>query len=132
MWGPMSLEDYAEKIGQDLSQRPVPLTGLDTLPDVGAVHTARDGDSISAILGTSNPAAIGAFMQANGMTDSGLRAGRSYLVPRRADLSDAGLSGRGQAALNADNARVAARSTILPGDAVTVRPGAAVFDPQKG
>ncbi len=32
MWGPMSLEDYADKIGQDLSRRPVPLTGLDVLP----------------------------------------------------------------------------------------------------
>ncbi len=134
MWGPMSLEDYAEKIGQDLSQRPVALTGLDTLPDMGGLRTARNGDSISAILGTSDPAAIGAFMHANGMKDSGLRAGQSYLVPRRADLADADMAGRGQAALNADNARAAARacSTVLPGDAVTVRPGAAVFDPQKG
>jgi len=64
----MSLEDYAEKIGQDLSLRPVPLTGLDVLPDVGPVHTARPGHSIG----------------------------------------------------------------LLPGDSVTVRPGASTFDPQKG
>lgn len=74
MWGPMSLEEYAEKIGQDLSQRPVPLTGLDVLPDVGGLRTARRGD----------------------------------------------------------NAQAQRRSTILPGDAVTVRPGAVVFDPKKG
>jgi len=78
MWGPMSLEDYAEKIGQDLSQRPVPLTGLEVLPEIGAVP--------------------------------------------------------GRGALNADNARAAARarSAVLPGDAVTVRPGASAFDPRKG
>jgi len=134
MWGPMSLEDYADKIGEDLSQRPVPLTGLDVLPDVGDLRTAKGGDSISSILGTSDPAAIGAFMEANGLQDSGLRAGQSYLIPRRADLADADFAGRGQAALNADNARAVerARSTVLPGDAVTVWPGAAVFVPQKG
>lgn len=78
MWGPMSLEDYADTIGQDLSQRPVALTGLEVLPEIGAVP--------------------------------------------------------GQGALNADNARAGARarSTVLPGDAVTVRPGASGFDPRKG
>ena len=112
----------------------MPLTGLEDLPDMGALRTARKGDSISSILGSSDPAAIGAFMEANGMKDSRLRVGESYLIPRRADLTDAAFSGRGQAALNADNARAAqrARSAIIPGDAVTVRPGAALFDPQKG
>lgn len=127
MWGPMSLEEYADRIGEDLSQRPVPLTGLDVLPDVGDLRTARGGDSISSILGTSNPAAIGAFMEANGLKDSGLRAGQSYLIPRRADLADADFAGRGQAALNADNARAQGRERILPGDAVTVQPGSAVL-----
>lgn len=37
MWGPMSLEDYADRIGEDLSQRPVALTGLDVLPDIDAL-----------------------------------------------------------------------------------------------
>ncbi len=64
------------------------------------------------------------------MKDSGLRAGQSYLIPRRADLADADFTSRGQAALNADNARAAQRSQILPGDAVTVQPGASVFDPR--
>ena len=134
MWGPMSLEEYAEKLGEDLSRRPMPLTGLEGLPDMGALRTARKGDSISSILGSSDPAAIGAFMDVNGMKDSRLRVGESYLIPRRADLADQSMAGRGQAALNADNARAVerARRTILPGDAVTVRPDAAVFDPQKG
>ena len=134
MWGPMSLEEYAEKLGEDLSRRPMPLTGLEDLPDMGALRTARKGDSISSILGSSDPAAIGVFMDVNGMKDSRLRVGESYLIPRRADLADQSMAGRGQAALNADNARAVerARRTILPGDAVTVRPVAAVFDPQKG
>lgn len=134
MWGPMSLEEYAEKLGEDLSRRPMPLTGLEDLPDMGALRTARKGDSISSILGSSDPAAIGAFMDVNGMKDSRLRVGESYLIPRRADLADQSMAGRGQAALNADNARAVerARRTILPGDAVTARPRASSFDPQKG
>ena len=130
----MSLEEYAEKLGEDLSRRPMPLTGLEGLPDMGALRTARKGDSISSILGSSDPAAIGAFMDVNGMKDSRLRVGESYLIPRRADLADQSMAGRGQAALNADNARAVerARRTILPGDAVAVRPGVTVFDPRKG
>ena len=134
MWGPMSLEEYAEKLGEDLSRRPMPLTGLEDLPDMGALRAARKGDSISSILGSSDPAAIGAFMEANGMKDSRLRVGESYLIPRRADLADTSMAGRGQAALHTDNARAAARarSAVLPSDAVTARPGAVVFDPHKG
>lgn len=47
---------------------------------------------------------------------------------------DAEFAVHGQAALNADNARAQerARSTIHPGDAVTVRPRTVVFDPQAG
>jgi hypothetical protein len=55
MWGPMSLEDYADRIGEDLSQRPVALSGLDVLPDIDAppgepvtLRAVRPGPGTSA------------------------------------------------------------------------------------
>ena len=131
MWGPMSLEEYAQKLGEDLSQRPVDWDAVTRMPALDPVRAVRSGDSISSIMGNSNPAAVGAFMNANGLGDSRIRAGADYVVPQ-----SVGGEGRaiGQAALNADNARLAerARRTVLPCDAVTVRPGASVFDGQKG
>jgi len=73
----------------------------------GSGYTARLGDSISAILGTSDPQAIGNFMRANGLRSSTLRAGQDYFIPddHRAYGDAAAL---GQAVLNQDNARIQA------------------------
>jgi YD repeat-containing protein len=74
----------------------------------GAGYRAVQGDSISRILGTSNPQAVGNFMRANGLSSSNISAGRNYFVP-----TDTGAYGNsaalGQATLNADNAALDAR-----------------------
>ena len=80
-------------------------------------YTARPGDSISKIVGSSNPIAIEAFMRRNGLTSSTIVAGREYVMPGPADYaaSDGQL---GQATLNADNVRLAARAAAAPSEAV--------------
>ncbi len=103
----------------DLAGTPAP--ALDQNPDdfLGPIdvtaqrmierYTARPGDSISRIVGSSNPIAIEAFMRRNGLTSSTIVAGREYVMPGPADYaaSDGQL---GQATLNADNVRLAARA----------------------
>lgn len=73
----------------------------------GNVYTAQSGDSISRILGTSSPQAIGNFMRANGLSSSTLYAGQDYVIP-----NDPGSYGEstslGQRTLNTDNARLKA------------------------
>ncbi|MBV8978311.1 MAG: LysM peptidoglycan-binding domain-containing protein [Alphaproteobacteria bacterium] len=68
--------------------------------------TAQAGDSISTLLGTSDPQAIGAFMEANHLTSSTIYAGQTYIIP--GSDGDANAGALGQSALNADNARIAA------------------------
>jgi hypothetical protein len=70
--------------------------------------TARRGDSISRLLGTSDPNAIGAFARANGLKrgDSTIYAGRNYVIPTdlggtTADLRD------GLLMIGRDNSRLA-------------------------
>jgi hypothetical protein len=81
--------------------------------DFGVI--AQRGDSISTILGTSDPVAIEAFMRANGLTDSTVYAGRTYSLPGEADYA-ASTDELGQRTLNQDNARLAmlAEITSLP------------------
>jgi hypothetical protein len=75
------------------------------MPNIGSTYIAQRGDSISKIVGTSDPAAIGAFMRANGLTSSEIFAGQEYELPTDSyTRADARL---GQSALNADNARLA-------------------------
>jgi hypothetical protein len=75
-------------------------------------YTARPGDSISTILGTSDPAAIGAFMQLNGLNSSQIRAGRTYqLSDPNAPRLD-GATRLGLAALKVDNERRAALAAM--------------------
>lgn len=73
-------------------------------------QAARRGDSISRMIGSSDPRAVGKFLSLNGMDgrDSTLRAGRSYIVPTRWDDASAGEARRGQALLGDDNARLRA------------------------
>jgi len=47
----------------------------------GSGYVARSGDSISRIVGSSDPQAIGNFMLANGLTSDRIEAGRNYFRP---------------------------------------------------
>ena len=71
--------------------------------------TPKAGDSISSILGTSDPQAIGNFMAANNMTSSTIRTDREYVIPPDV-YSEGDQSTLGQSALNRDNARLAAQA----------------------
>lgn len=72
---------------------------------------ARSGDSISKLLGTSDPGAIGAFARANGLEvgDSKIYAGRTYVLPD--DLRTNEDQSRGTMMLRRDNARLDAMRT---------------------
>ncbi len=72
----------------------------------GSSYVAQSGDSISRILGTSDPQAIGNFIRANGLASSHIVVGRNYFVPDDANAygDSAAL---GQAVLHGDNARLA-------------------------
>jgi hypothetical protein len=70
--------------------------------------TAKTGDSISRIIGTSDPSAIGAFGRANGLKpgDSTVYAGKSYVVPTDAG-GTADDRGDGLLMIHRDNTRLA-------------------------
>jgi hypothetical protein len=71
----------------------------------GQGRVAANGDSISKILGTSNPQAVGNFMRTNGMSNSTIVAGRNYFIP--GDVNAYGDNSMlGQRTLNTDNARL--------------------------
>jgi YD repeat-containing protein len=96
---PISAEDLLINIPPpDLSDLP--------LPNIRIPVDAQPGDSISTLLGTSNPVAIEAFLRANEMTNSTLIAGQSYLLPNDDDYA-ASTGTLGQRVLNDDNARLA-------------------------
>jgi hypothetical protein len=86
---------------------------LTSLPDAfqssGRFATARQGDSISRLLGTSDPAAVGKFLTLNGMDgrDSTLSGGQIYAVPRESDDASPQELAAGQRLLDADNAKLA-------------------------
>jgi YD repeat-containing protein len=70
----------------------------------GNGYKAKAGDSISKIIGTSNPQAIGNFMRANNLTNDRIDIGRNYFVPEdRTAYGDA--SALGQATLDVGNVR---------------------------
>ena len=73
-------------------------------------QSAQAGDSISRLLGTSDPRAIGKFLSLNGMDgrDSTLREGRSYVVPTQWDDATAREAAVGHNLLGADNDRLRA------------------------
>lgn len=82
-------------------------------PSLTVGVTAQRGDSISKLVGSSDPKAIKAFMHANGMKgdNSTIYAGRDYVLPGADDYAAA--TGRqGLAVLNRDNARLAPEVTL--------------------
>jgi hypothetical protein len=76
---------------------------------VGNGYRARAGDSISRIVGTSSPQAIGNFMRVNNLTSDHVEVGRNYFVPDTA-TAYGDPAGLGQHALNQSNERIAAAS----------------------
>ncbi len=71
---------------------------------------ARPGDSISSLLGTSNPGAIGRFATLNGMDgrSSNIYAGRVYALPTEDEGPSSDDATLGRQLLQRDNARFAA------------------------
>jgi len=85
----------------------------------GSIHVAQPGDSISGILGTSNPQAVGNFMRANDLDSDRISVGRNYFVPD-SPTAYGDASGLGQFALDLGNQRslAAALPGSLPGSQV--------------
>jgi hypothetical protein len=85
----------AERLGNPSAYTSVP----------GRSQLALPGQSLSSILGTSDPQAIGNFMRANNLSSDLLQLGRSYFVPDSATAYGNAVN-LGQAALNAGNSRI--------------------------
>ena len=87
-------------------------------------YTVVKGDTLSDIIGTSNPAKLGLFMYVNGLTSTNLTPGQQLLVPDFSNFSPdtiAQFGNAGQAALNSDNARVAAYQAKLAQQALDLQ-----------
>lgn len=84
---------------------------------------ARPGDSISRLVGTSDPGAIGRFASRNGLNgrSSTLYAGRSYAVPTRFDDASPAEIATGNRLLQGDNARMAAARARAANDSTDDR-----------
>lgn len=112
-WADLERRDSGSKPQADQAIEPGagPDTGAPQAMDLGLrFQSARPGDSISGLLGSSDPRAIGKFLALNGMdgAESTLRAGRSYIVPNHWDDATSGEAKAGHALLGADNARLQA------------------------
>lgn len=83
------------------------------------IITARPGDSISRLLGTSRPEAIGRFASLNGLDGSTLKVGSSYRVPTTYDDATPDEIAVGNQLLRSDNARLAAAHASAANDAQT-------------
>ncbi|THD82035.1 MAG: hypothetical protein E7812_04315 [Phenylobacterium sp.] len=99
--------DSSSSVG---SIHPVEPDGPLTTPPNLRFETARPGDSISKLVGTSDPAAVGRFLSLNGMDprSSTILAGQSYAVPTQFDDASDDEMAAGAGVLRADNARLAA------------------------
>ena len=89
-------------------------------PDTGIrsdqIVTAQPGDSISRLLGTSRPGAIGRFASLNGLTGSTLKVGASYYLPTSYDDATSDEVATGNQLLRSDNARLAATHPLATND----------------
>jgi hypothetical protein len=137
MTKPVSLEEYGEAADRrirELADQPMDLSGLENAPHLaGTLHSAAPGDSISSIMGSSDPGAIGAFMQANDLNDTSIRAGQSYLVPERDSFTASGARALGQQGLNTDNALATQQAQDrLDRSMATIGNTMSGFDPLKG
>lgn len=78
-WTPSSVSPVDLQSAFRASERDYRATTDQSIP--GISHVAQPGDSISGILGTSNPQAVGNFMRANGLESDRIDVGRNYFVP---------------------------------------------------
>jgi hypothetical protein len=107
--------------------------GLTSLPDAfrnaSRFATARPGDSIARLLGSSDPAAIGRFLTVNGLdgSNSTLLAGQGYAIPNGSDEATPDEVAAGQRLLQMDNTRLAQARPEALGAAspVSARPNSA-------
>jgi hypothetical protein len=83
------------------------------------IITARPGDSISRLVGTSRPEAIGRFASLNGLNSSRLKVGSSYRVPTSYDDATPDEITVGNQLLRSDNARLAAARAAAANDGQT-------------
>jgi hypothetical protein len=85
-------------------------------------QTAKAGSNISALIGSSDPRAVGKFLSLNGMDgrDSILRAGRRYVVPTRWNDATANEEKAGQRLLGIDNERIDALAQQRAAEALSV------------
>lgn len=81
---------------------------------------ARRGDSISKLIGSSDPRAIGRFLSLNDMdgSSSTLREGRRYVVPEDWQDASHAEAAAGQGLLHADNSRATVLAAKPAGDAM--------------
>jgi hypothetical protein len=122
---PIGLPDSADQLGSSdggygiSPQQPGSDVAVSPPPDSGPIvatppsyrfATARPGDSISGLLGTSDPGAIGRFVGLNGLDgrSSTLQIGRGYLVPTSFDDASPDEVAAGNHLLRSDNVRLAA------------------------
>jgi hypothetical protein len=109
----------------DPAQPGLPPSSASAPPDIQppsyGTAVAMPGDSISRLLGTSNPAAVGRFASLNGLDggNSTLYAGRSYAVPTRFDDASPEEVDMGDYLLRLDNIRLVAKRPQPARDAGT-------------
>ena len=134
MTEPVSLEAWADQRVRESAEQPMDFSGLESAPHIaGVLYTAAPGDGISSIVGSSDPAAIGAFMQANDLNGTAIRAGENYIVPEPGSFDAPGTKALGQAGLDADNARATQRAQDrLDRSMTAIGTTMSGFDPLKG
>jgi nucleoid-associated protein YgaU len=116
---------YAPPSGIALEALSEPEGGWVTGP---RTHTVRSGDTLSDILGTSDPAAIGRVMALNGLKNSTIRPGQTLTLDGELPYTAESVQALGQAALNRDNARVSAANARREAVAGTVSVAAGAPD----
>ncbi len=79
--------------------------------DLNRVYTARPGDNVSKILGTSRPGPIGAFALENGLDGPDIYSGDGYVLPDPNAPLPVGSEARGQHLLDIGNANGAGTRT---------------------
>jgi len=108
-----------QQSGGEMAVMPRPeFNSVLTTPPSYRFATAGPGDSISRLLGTSAPGAIGRFVSLNGLGGQGstLKIGRSYAVPTRFDDASPDEVAIGKHLLRSDNARLAAARALPAND----------------
>jgi len=84
-------------------------------------YTVQSGDTLSTIIGTSGPLALGRIMALNGLRSSTLYPGQKLVLDGELPYTDESVQALGQATLNSDNARLAAMRAQSEADVAAAR-----------